>query len=418
MILECGHCGAPFEVKEDSTLVRCVYCRVTTERTRVRTLHPKKPADFAPPIRWTPPAHVPADSNVTLAYRAESSSAGWLVAAVVIAVLGAVVGLVVAKQGGKAGFSGVATKELAKVRLVKGPATIGAKLGANVSETSIYVRLDDPRYEALSMSWDKGHPEAPRSFNFGVKKGSGVDPAAIARLSKHLRGGLDKNRSWSWEGVSLHMNADGHFNGSVRIERSAGKDNPHWQEQIDALFRVVITDVLGVKGVAISDDELRLLLAFGYPLDDIGKFDPQTPVDLAEDAVLAKFPGAQQVSGSGVEMAVPVDHPWVLSFRFEWRNQKGSVLESVRANPTGGYDALGPRVGELARCFTKTFGAPKVTDTDYLKKKKSYSFTLPGGANIYLADTSLDLRAGWGDKNKLDQKTLGAFTSALDGCRP
>ncbi len=418
VILECSHCGAPLDVKEGSRLVRCTYCKVTTERTRMRTLHPERPVDFRPPVVWTPPVHVPADSNVTLAYQKNASSgAGCLVGVILLSVVGVIAGVIFAsaKRGGL-GIGGASKTQLAALKLDKGPGGLGDKLGANVSETSIYVKLDDPRYEYLTMSWDKEHPDAPTSFYFGIKKGQKAPAGAAEKLAMHLRGGLDKNHSWSWHGVYFSLAEDGHFHGSVRPIESGTLENKQWRQQIDLLYRVAVADVLGVS-TKFTEDELRELLAGGYPLADVGKLDPQLSVDVAEKTVLEKFPGARRgSSGSGVNMDVPVDHPWLLSLELAWPNQKGGVLESLSAHPAGGYDQLGPRVGDFARCLTKTFGAPKVNDTDYLKKKKSYDFKLPGDMTVTLNEYSLTLRAGWGDK-KIDRQTLQAFTKALDGCR-
>ncbi|MBL8715604.1 MAG: hypothetical protein JNL79_06385 [Myxococcales bacterium] len=416
MILECSHCGAPLDVKEQSRLVRCTYCKVTTERTRMRTLHPERPLDFRPPAVWTPPVHVPADSTVTLAYqRNANSGAGCLVGVILLSVVGVIAGVILASAK-RGNLGGVGKTQLAALKLDKGPGGIGDKLGGNVSETSIYVKLDDPRYEYLSMSWDKEHPDAPTSFYFGIKKGQKAPTGAADRLATHLRGGLDKNHSWSWHGVHFSLGEDGHFNGSARPIESGSLENKDWRKQIDLLYRVAVADVLGVP-TKFTEDEIRELLAGGYPLADVGKLDPQLSVDLAEKTVLEKFPGARRgSSGSGVNMDVPVDHPWLLSLEFEWPNQKGGVLQSVSAHPAGGYDQLAPRVGDFARCLTKAFGAPKVNDTDYLKKKKSYDFRLPGEMTVTVNEYSLTLRAGWGDK-KLDRQTLQAFTKALDGCR-
>lgn len=420
MILECSHCGAPLDVKEGATLVRCHYCRVTTERTRMRTLHTHKPVDFRPPPKWTPPAHVAANSELTLAYQREGSGgAGCLVTAIVAGVLAVIGGVVFvsAKRGGAfSSISGPSAEELAKVKLEKGPSALGSKLGANVTETSIYVKLSNDRYDYVTMSWDKQHPEAPTSFYFGPKKGQKADPSIEARLAKHLRGGLDKNHSWRWHGASFGYGADGHFNASVRPVESGSIENPRWKEQIDLLYRIAVADVLGAK-TTIGEDEVRDLLAGGYPLADVGAIDPATEVDAAEKVVFGKFPGAVRVSGSGVELDVPVDHPWILSLELEWPNQKNATLQTVRVHPAGGYDQLGPHVGDFARCLTKAFGAPKVNETDYLKKKKAYDFRLPNGVSLYLQEYGLDLRAGWGDKQKLDAKTFATFTKALDDCR-
>jgi hypothetical protein len=62
MLLECESCGAPLDVAENTTVVRCHYCGRSETVERFRKVAPQTPAGFVPPAQWTPPetASVPS----------------------------------------------------------------------------------------------------------------------------------------------------------------------------------------------------------------------------------------------------------------------------------------------------------------------------------------------------------------------
>lgn len=66
MIIECGHCGAPLDVKPGAATTRCLYCGTTSRTKSTKTVAFETPKDWSPPKQWTPPAHVKADSNQVL----------------------------------------------------------------------------------------------------------------------------------------------------------------------------------------------------------------------------------------------------------------------------------------------------------------------------------------------------------------
>lgn len=68
MILECGHCGAPLDVREGVSITKCKYCGKSNERQRMRTISAQTPRDFRPPQQWIPPTQFPAPSNLPLKY--------------------------------------------------------------------------------------------------------------------------------------------------------------------------------------------------------------------------------------------------------------------------------------------------------------------------------------------------------------
>lgn len=62
MIIECGHCGAPLNVKENDTLARCCYCGKTQRVRTARTTMQHTPANWQPPPQWVPPPQFSAQS--------------------------------------------------------------------------------------------------------------------------------------------------------------------------------------------------------------------------------------------------------------------------------------------------------------------------------------------------------------------
>src|SRR5687767_2344174 len=97
MIVECGHCGAPLDVREGQRYTRCVYCKKTSEQRALRTIQPQTPPHWRPPAVWTPPLHVPADSAVPLRYANRSSNAAVIIAILVFTIGGmAAVGAIAA----------------------------------------------------------------------------------------------------------------------------------------------------------------------------------------------------------------------------------------------------------------------------------------------------------------------------------
>jgi LSD1 subclass zinc finger protein len=68
MLLECQNCGAPLDVAEGASSVRCNYCRQKTAVARSRTVAMQTPEGWAPPPQWTPHAESSL-AKEPLAYR-------------------------------------------------------------------------------------------------------------------------------------------------------------------------------------------------------------------------------------------------------------------------------------------------------------------------------------------------------------
>jgi hypothetical protein len=98
MIIECGHCGAPLDVKANEKASKCAYCGTSNQVRTQRTIAFETPAGWRPPPQWTPPPHFAANSQQVLMYRAVGKGIGLIVGISVFGVLvtvGAIVGAVV-----------------------------------------------------------------------------------------------------------------------------------------------------------------------------------------------------------------------------------------------------------------------------------------------------------------------------------
>ncbi len=95
MIIECGYCGAPLDVKAEAKAVKCAYCGTSNRVQSTRTVAVQTPPNWHPPPQWTPPAHVPANSAQQLTYKAVRTVATGLIISAVVGVL-VVVGVIVA----------------------------------------------------------------------------------------------------------------------------------------------------------------------------------------------------------------------------------------------------------------------------------------------------------------------------------
>src|SRR5690606_30390840 len=87
MIIECGHCGAPLDVKANERVNKCRYCGTSNQVKSQRTIAFDTPEGWRPPPQWTPPAHFAANSQQVLTYRAAASTAAWVVGLSVLSVV-------------------------------------------------------------------------------------------------------------------------------------------------------------------------------------------------------------------------------------------------------------------------------------------------------------------------------------------
>src|SRR5882724_9571846 len=90
MLLECESCGAPLDVAEGASVVRCHYCGRNAAVAQFRQVAPVTPQGFVPPAQWTPRQGTP-DEGRPLKFRSRPRSRGALASLLMTAVIGAIV---------------------------------------------------------------------------------------------------------------------------------------------------------------------------------------------------------------------------------------------------------------------------------------------------------------------------------------
>ncbi len=409
MIVECGHCGAPLDVDEHSTIVKCRYCRRANERTRVRTIAEQTPEDFAPPKKWKPPAEFEADSTEELTYK--SDGLGWKIGCLIV---GFTVGLPIVIGIGtcaeeSTGFLDTNPSKLA-VALDGSPEALGKTLGGKPSDLSLYVELHNARYKYVSLSWDQHHMGHPTSFAFARREEKAAcDPEVLAKLSAALRGGLDSEGSWRWEHLGVSCAKDsGMVSANVRPD-----DDPMWEQQLDATWKLVISVLFGLD-VKPSQPDTLLLLGAGYPFADVVKVSPATPINQAAVTVRKQFPGALIEERGEIDATIPVDHPLFRSAKMRWLNMRDAGLYSVDLEPLGAQAGFAPKRDALATCLSKSLGAARTLDADFMKGTKAYSWSFPS-MSVNLNESFLTLSTVM-STNAVDPTTYANVLHAVGEC--
>lgn len=385
MILQCGHCGAPLDVREGASILECRYCGKANERQQMRTISAETPHDFRPPQQWVPPPQFPAPSNVPLDYHPNRTPRINL-----LLLLPLVVGLVVpiaagvvafrAKKGTTSGSgagvfsSGATSAMLAALNLNQNPAGMAKALSGRPTDKSVYVELSDPRFEYVSFSWDEKYPDHPTNFYLGARKGVLPDARMQQVLANRLHGGLE-NGSWNWFGGSgLHVQKDSaSIGGHVQVElRGVSKEgeNPRWRQKLGALWKVALEAAFAVPA-SISQTDMYELLGAGHPFSKLASVDPGTTVETAPDAMKRLFPGSAASTFISLDVDVSIEHPLFKHADMAWKNEKGGQLQSVHFRPKPRWSS---RREAFVECVGGKVGRPEVRETDYVNKKKDYEF--------------------------------------------
>ncbi len=385
MILECGHCGAPLDVREGASITTCKYCGKANDRQRMRTIAAETPRDFRPPPKWIPPPQFPAPSNVPLDYHRNQGSAAtkYIVVSLVLGIGVTIVGAVVASQavrgkstkaGGSLFSSGATPAMLAALNLNQTPAAIAKALSGRLSDKSVYVPLSDPRFEYVSFSWDEKNLDHPSNFYFGSRNGVVADARMEQILTSRLHAGLEKG-SWNWFGASgLHVQEkSASIGGHVRMTVSGkGTDieNPRWKDKLGALWKVALEAAFAIPA-SISPADAFELLGKGHPLSKLASIDASTTVETAPDTMKRLFPGSAVSTFISLDVDVSIEHPLFKHADMAWKNEKGGQLQSVHFRPKTHWPS---RRAAFVECATGKLGKPDARETDYVNKKINYEF--------------------------------------------
>lgn len=390
MILECSRCGAPLNVTEGKRLIKCAYCGASSEARSLRTVAPETPRGWRPPREWMPPPNAPQASRAPLRYRSPATTGVPLAIALIglVAVVGGVIALRGmpkgplgnALPGGVSSVSGLDPARLATVTLRERREDLSKALGGEARDNSLRVPLASKDWTAITFEWDPAHPEHVLKFYLNCDS----PHPAYAGVRQKLERALPRRwngDSWRWEGVSLYYaQKSGVLSVNVEPEQERSRKNPYWKQQSEAMWSAVRAAALGLPS-PLDQAAVRHYLGGGYPITEIGKVDFEADVDASAAAVARVFPGAEGEKRIGLDYTVALDHPWLEQAELSWSNNKGAKLKGVDLRKSSGKPL--DHQEELAKCVESGFGVrPKVNESDYLEKKRDYSFVPKEGGHI------------------------------------
>lgn len=402
MIVECSRCGAPLNVNEAKPLTKCAYCGASSQTRSLKTVSPATPPGWRPPRQWTPPPHVPQPTGAPLPYRSPQTSGCPAVIAVIALLIagGVAIGIYgsARKTSGGAGFSGPAAlsglnpARLATVTLRERQDELAKALGGDKRDNTLRVPLASKDWSAVTFEWDPAHPEHVLKFYLNCDSPHPAYAAVREKLDRALPKRWNGD-SWQWEGTSLfYAQSSGVLSVNVNPEQDGSRKNPYWKQQSEALWSIVRSSALGLAS-PVDPAVVRSYLGGGYPITDISKVDYDADVD-ASAAVMAKvFPGAVGEKRISLDYTVALNHPWLEQAELSWSNEKGAKLKGVDLRRSMGKPLEHQEA--IAKCVEAGFGVkPKVNESDYLEKKRDYSFVLKEGGHIRVYEhmVTLDMR--------------------------
>jgi len=394
MIVECSHCGAPLDVRDGQRYTRCRYCNKTSQSRELRTIEQQTPPGWRPPPVWRPPTHVPANSDVQLAYRQASAAGGIVVLVSVLMVVGVVVAAGIAasarkKAPGTAAWPGgpkrLDPSALSKVTLKESPEQLAEITGVTMdAQHSMRVPLAHEQWEAVTFRWDPEHLDHVKDLYFNGKSGSKGDASARKAVRAVVGRRLEKD-SFQWEGAGIYIsNTNDHIGVNITITQpgSSGTENPFWHQQSEALWKLVRSAALGV-GTPPKPADMRDYLGGGYPVGDLAKLDLVADIDASDAAVHKVFPGAVKKLIIDLEYKVAIDHPWYGDAEISWKNKKGARLAEVSLRPPPGASFKFADQKAVDACVEATFGKPqKSYEGAHLGGSRDTTWRPAGGGEV------------------------------------
>ncbi|WP_437785745.1 hypothetical protein [Sorangium sp. So ce1097] len=427
MLLECRHCGAPLDVRAGERTTRCRYCGTTSATRSLRTVSPETPANWRPPPVWTPPPHVAADPRVSLKYHRANT--------LVLAILGATATIAVAfgffmttaasirtaagprGAGAPVAPSGLAPEKLASITMRERAEDLAKLPGATlVEKTRVRVPLASPAWSTITFEWDAAHPEHVRQFYLNGPSSHPSHGEARRRLEDLLPKRWT-GETFGWRGVSLHVApSSGGLNVNVSPPDASGGGSTYWKEQIELMWRVVQSAALGLPA-QVDPAAVRDYLGGGYPLATLAKIDLATDVDASAAAIKKLFPGTPPEKRIQLTYHVAIDHPWFGTSELGWENAPGGKLLTVYIRPPGSGATLAHQ-DRISACVGEGFGlTPRITEADYLAKKRYYGYDLKGGGAVWVYDTMIMIRLSkFGSTPPMTQASWERLLALLDAC--
>lgn len=390
MIVECGHCGAPLDVREGREYTRCTYCKKTSERRRLRTIEAQTPPGWRPPAVWRPPPHVPANSDVTLKYAAAATVSWVIFVFIMLAVVGGIAAYAAVGASRKrvnpfspSAAARLSPEVLAKITLKETPEKLQKLSGVAMdAHQSMRIPINHPHWEAVTFRWDPDHLDHVKDFYLNANDSPSVEPR---KTLKSLLGSRWEKDGFQWEGCGLNMSDKGdHLSAHVTIDQHGKEtaENPRWRLQTETMWKLARFAALGV-GDAPTKAELRDHLGRGYALGEVLKLDLEADIDQADAATKKVYPGAVRNLFIDLNYVVAIDHPWYSQIEISWNNKKGAKVKELELRPPVGTSNKWPSQKAVDDCMLAAFGKPeRVYEGQHLGGSRDTTWKPAAGGSI------------------------------------
>ncbi len=366
MLIQCGNCGAPLDVDEGRTVVRCSYCRGSNDVRSTKTISQQTPHDWRAPRSWTPPADAKAPST-PLSYRSQRRAV-LIATAISGLVLLSAASAILATRGTTRSASdaeaeaagGVAFTELAATDL---DITLGAFVERFPSATpvdgEVTLALDGPGLARVHVAWNEAGDRVS-GMRFDASEAT-RDWATLVERFRALLGYTLDTTSEQYatarypDGGRLTILEDGGVTFAVEPDDDCRSDD---RARGDALWTAVRNAALGVSQPI---DERTQELLRGYTLTRAAEADVGGVVDDSYERVSSVLPGAAAMaSGPTFDVEVPIDHPWFVSISMGWANEDDGHIAALQVWSRGeSFEDM----DRIARCLEPVLGEAEIEQT-------------------------------------------------------
>ena len=407
MLIECGYCGAPLDVPDGTQTSKCRYCGKSS-RVGARTIAQQTPPNWAPPQRWRPPEHVPANSDEELSYRGSGGGGGVIVAIVVVLLAGG--GITAAVLASHGAIGGLDPAKLDDVTLLEAPTALQSRIGGTWSESAhwVIVNMKSPfQTGVFSYSGDARTRPSSVMLNTGATSCSSELEAMRRRLRARLGQRFD-GKNWRWGPAHLNF---GENCSNISFGSTVEKGNEELASaQSAALWKLVRKEVFGRPG-DVDAETIAGVLGGGYSGKTVADALTGSTVDDAMKTVPQKLPGVVLDKSAGVRAQIALSNPLLGQVDVAWENKKAGPLKSLH------FRARDNKLGDpssLAHCIAKkTGGSVEIKETDYAAKKTDAYLTF-NGARGNVSDYGLSVYADY--EKVFPKETLAAVFLAIDAC--
>ncbi|AKT38613.1 hypothetical protein [Chondromyces crocatus] len=426
MLVECKFCGAPLDVGDTDSMVKCRYCDKTSQVRSLRTVMQQTPQGWAPPPRWMPPAHLHHPASQPLQYHVTTVSSSaprlllLLLPVVITMVIAISIGVALTRSGQLdiPGLrTGVAPEKLLALTMRETPTELARLLDAKPDAHGfLLVPVAHDAVASVTFGWKKASPDRVETISLHMRKPEQHD-AAIRKQLTEIFGRRYEPPMFLWEYTSMHWLPEAQvLNINVPASLPIYGDNPFREEQLAALWSVA--KVLAFQQRTPVDPALlRDALGTGYPLATLATLDPQTSVDQSATAMKALFKGTYPKLHIDMDYAVALAHPLYGEAIVSWDNKRSGVLKHVRLTPPPRKQKF-PDPSVLVACATTMLGPPQnVSEGNALRgDQKTYRFRVASGGSVDVFEAMVTVQLAHASKSPMSTADFQRLLRGFDAC--